>query len=161
MGTNSDASRPDDAESAESASRTTLPRYLAAVWREAPADMARVLPWAAAGALAAGLILTHAWPKLGTAWFWAGLGMTILVCTSAAAVQYGNPAMMHRLHPKPWQEGAALLGLLAVGILAQWRLIQSPGDEGEPVDEDAGVPHSGAGAKKKPAAKNRAADEDD
>jgi hypothetical protein len=121
-------------------SSTTLPQYLSTLWHQTPAPMTEVLPYACGAALILGIVIVHLWPRLGTASLWASAGVTLLIGMGVAAVEYASPNTLARVNPRPDEEAAAMIALLAIGLFVQWKIIpHSAGEEGDKADDDDAV----------------------
>jgi hypothetical protein len=95
---------------------------LAALWRAMRGDLPWVMPAAVAGALAAGVVITVAWPKLARVLAYSLAGVSLLVVAGVWAMQMSRPQWLAAA-PKdfPTQVAILLVGV-AVGVLIQWRL---------------------------------------
>lgn len=95
---------------------------LADVWRSLPGDLPRVMPVALAGALVGGVAITVLSPKLGRVLTYSLVGLSLLLVMGATAMRMSRPDWLALLPRSPATQAAILLGMVAMGVLIQWRL---------------------------------------
>ena len=101
---------------------------LASIWRAMPGELPWVMPCAVAGALVAGVIVTVVWPRLARVLAYSLAGLSLLVVAGMWAMRLSQPQWLAMLPRDLPTQVAALLALVSVGVLIQWRL--TPGRSG-------------------------------
>ena len=95
---------------------------LAGLWRALPGDLPWVMPFAVAGALAAGVMITVLWPRLARVLAYSLAGSTLLVLAGVWAMRMSKPQWTAMLPKDLLTTGLGLMALVGVGVLMQWRL---------------------------------------
>lgn len=101
------------------------------VWWRLPAEMwglldeetTRILPYAAAGAFVSGVIPTILWPQVTACLLYSMAGLSMALGMGAAAIQLGGHVWVPPIPQSTWIQLSIMAGLLALGVLIQWRLM--------------------------------------
>jgi hypothetical protein len=89
-----------------------LAKTLGEVWRALPGDLPRVIPVA----------ITVLSPKLGRVLTYSLVGLSMLVVMGATALRMSRPDWLGMLPRSGAMQMGVMLGLVAVGVMMQWRL---------------------------------------
>ena len=95
---------------------------LADVWRALPGDLPRVMPFALGAALVGGVAITVLSPKLGRVLTYTMVGLSMLVVMGVTAMRMSRPDWLVMLPRSFPTQATILLGMVATGVLIQWRL---------------------------------------
>ena len=95
------------------------------VWQSLPDDVLRLLPWASGAAVLSGLACALLWPRMGVALLYSLLGVSLLVPMGMTVMEWGHKQWLEMIPVQVWAQCLTLGGLVAVGVLVQWR--QAPG----------------------------------
>ncbi len=102
---------------------TTIASYGKSVWANVPADMSRLIPWAAGVALVSALAATILWPRLMTAFFWSAFGVTTMLAMAGIMMTIGKHTdWLAKAPQKTATQIATLVTALLVGTAIQWKL---------------------------------------
>lgn len=101
---------------------TTVPGYLQTAWNVLPVGFAHIVIIAACVSLVTGLILAAATPRLSVLLLWSWIGATLGMVSIALLLQTFHPAMLPRILPRQWVQGAIVAGLVLLGMVLQARL---------------------------------------
>jgi hypothetical protein len=104
----------------------TVLGWLRAAWSGVPPEPAHVIPYAAAGAMIAGLAMTILWPRFSTLLAWSLIGLSMLIGMGATVVDYTRPQWVKALPPQSGAQCLALVLLIGIGLLVQSRTAPQP-----------------------------------
>jgi len=85
-----------------------------------PAEVQEVLPYATGTAVMMGLALALMWPRLTRAIGMSMLGVTMILGFGLTLVATQQPAWLAYVPAPPMTQAGTLLGMVMVGLLAQW-----------------------------------------
>ena len=112
------------------------PLVLAAVWRALPGELPRIMPVAGAAAVPVGVGVSVVSLRLAQVLAYSLAGLTLLVVTGIWAMRLSHPQWLAALPNAISSQLAALVCLVMLGVLIQWRLIPNPANK--PVAEEQG-----------------------
>jgi hypothetical protein len=115
---------------------TTARSFAMELWQSLPADVTRIMPYAAGGALVSGICLVLLWPRLATVLNWSLVGLTLLLGFGIKAIVISQPQWMTMLPAQTWAQATAFLALIAFGAVVQWKL--APNKSSKQPAEQAG-----------------------
>jgi hypothetical protein len=100
----------------------TISRFGTQLWSVLPADVTRILPWAAGSAMLTGVAMAIVWPRVATVLNWSLAGMSLVLCAGLALLTYQRPQWIGMLPAQNWSQMTAFGGLVLFGALVQWKL---------------------------------------
>ena len=98
----------------------TPPEHARDVFLRLPLEVQSVLPFAAATALMSGFAIAFMWPRLGRALGMSMLGVTMCVFFGLVLVSTQHAAWLKYIPAQPTSQAGMLVGLVMMGLLAQW-----------------------------------------
>jgi hypothetical protein len=101
---------------------SSVQQYGKDLWSVLPADVSRVLPWAAGGAMICGLALATLWPRIAAALNWSLAGATMWIMVALAAMCFVRPQWLGNLPAQNSVQAGAFAGIVLFGALVQWSL---------------------------------------
>ncbi len=101
----------------------TLQRFGTELWSVLPPEVARILPWAAGGAMISGIALAILWPRMAAAVNWSLAGATMWLMVALAAMCFARPQWLGVLPAQTSMQVAAFAGIVLVGALVQMSLL--------------------------------------
>lgn len=104
----------------------TLRRFGTDLWSVLPPDVARILPWAAGGAMVSGIAMAILWPRIAAALNWSLAGATMLVLIGLAATCFARPQWLGKLPAQTSTQIAVFAGMVLFGAIVQWK-VSPPG----------------------------------
>jgi hypothetical protein len=99
-----------------------LVRYLHDLWQTLPPGVAKIFPWACFAGFATGVTITVFSPKLGKVMAHSLIGVTLMALMGAIAASAARPSWLMAVPGSRIAQGLALVGLVVLGVLIQWRL---------------------------------------
>lgn len=97
-------------------------QYFRDAWRVLPINVARAFPAACFAGLAAGITIAAAFPKLSKVLAHSLTGVTLATIMGAVAMSAMRPHWMSAAPGTEAAQGLALVALVLVGAIIQWRL---------------------------------------
>lgn len=113
---------------------TTLPSFLGELWHSLPPEVARLLPYTVATAMVSGLAAAILWDHPIVILTWSAVGTTLLAIMGIATIEYGRPSWIEAVDVRSWVQVLALLAVLGLSILVQWKVAPASGGPGSSVD---------------------------
>jgi hypothetical protein len=101
---------------------TSLPAWCVDLWTGLPPTITRILPYSTATALVSGLACAIMWTRFTTAFAWSMVGATMMAGAGLAAARVGKPELIEQYLPQPAMQVAAMLGIVLIGVILQWKL---------------------------------------
>jgi hypothetical protein len=99
-----------------------LVQYLHDLWQTLPPGMGQIFPWVCFAGFASGVTITVFSPKLGKVMAHSLIGVTLMALMGAIAASAARPSWLAALPGSRPAQGLALVGLVLLGVLIQWRL---------------------------------------
>jgi hypothetical protein len=96
-------------------------QYLHQLWQTLPPDMARIFPAACFAGFATGVSTAVFFPKLGKVLTHSLIGVTLVALMGSIAARSARPHWLATLPGSNAIQGVALIGLVVLGALIQWR----------------------------------------
>ncbi len=100
---------------------TTLGGYAASVWEAMPDDFTWVAPFVCAAAMLTGLSIGWIWPRMGVVLLYSVMGVSLLVATGLAAIEFGRPEWLSHVPSQTAPQVMLLTLLVAFGAVVQWK----------------------------------------
>ena len=97
-------------------------QYLHQLWQALPPQMARVFPAACFAGFATGVTISVFFPKLGKVLAHSLIGVTLMALMGAIVAGAAWPHWLAAVPGSNAAQGLALVGLVVLGALIQWRL---------------------------------------
>jgi hypothetical protein len=101
------------------------PEYARDVYERLPADVQKVLPYAAGTAVLCGLGLSLLFPRAGRVACMSVVGVTMMFLCGLALTAVHRADWLKHVPAPPVSQAATLAGLVLVGLLAQWQFSMS------------------------------------
>jgi len=102
--------------------QTTARTYATDLWQLLPADVTRILPYAAGSAMISAICLALLWPRVATVLNWSFVGLTLLIACGIQAIVIHEPNWMTMLPAQTWAQATAFFGMIAFGSIVQWKI---------------------------------------
>lgn len=100
--------------------------YLSGIWRTMPGDLGRILPYACALALIAGVFGAMFWPRLGRVVFFSLLAVTLAGVGGAAILDKYQPGWVGSVPADASTQVGLLATALAISGVVQWFVSRHP-----------------------------------
>jgi hypothetical protein len=105
-------------------------QYLHQLWQGLPPDMARVFPAACFAGFATGVTVAVFFPKLSKVLTHSLMGVTLVALMGAVAASTARPKLLASVPGSNAAQGLALVGVVILGALIQWRITPPLGTGG-------------------------------
>lgn len=102
----------------------TPPEYVRDLYLRLPSEVLQILPYATATAMLSGVAIAFLWPRLGRALGMSMLGVTSGVVFALVLVSTQHADWLQSIPTPPTTQAGMLLGLVMVGLLAQWPFLR-------------------------------------
>jgi hypothetical protein len=102
-----------------------LAQLLQQAWRTLPPSMTRVFPMACFAGLGCGITIAVFLPKLARVMTHSLIGVTLMAIMGAIFIGKAHPRWLQAIPRTQGMQGFALIGLVLVGVIIQWRMTPS------------------------------------
>ena len=104
----------------------TPERYAQELWAGVPQDVRDVAPHAGLICVLVGWGVALLWPRVGLVALYSILGLVLALFMGLCLVNMSQPSLLAYIPAQAAVQGAVLLGLITVGVLAQWIMLPKP-----------------------------------
>lgn len=97
--------------------------YLQDLWAAVPPEVRQVAPHAGLVCIIIGWGMALLWPRVGVVTLYSLLGLILSIFMGLCLIRMTRPSLFEWVPVQPAAQGTIALGLLVIGMLAQWMLL--------------------------------------